>query len=99
MPTLGAVLVTMTAVQLVSAAIGWLAEYSREHERARTLVALLRLAGPGAVLIDKRTDGAVLSLHSDLRSAQVWRTDWLIVEDGDDSGVTTLRSGSRQGGG
>ncbi|HVQ95723.1 MAG TPA: hypothetical protein VMU51_32155 [Mycobacteriales bacterium] len=73
MPALAAILVATTAVQLASLAISWLAGYFGERERARTLVALLRLAGPGAVLIDRRPSGVALSLHTAARSDELWR--------------------------
>jgi hypothetical protein len=56
--------VTMGAVHLLGAVIGWRSACAAERVRARTLVALLRLSGPGAVLADRRPDGACLYLRS-----------------------------------
>jgi hypothetical protein len=54
---------TMGAVHLLGAVIGWRSACAAERVRARTLVALLRLTGPGAVLTDRRPDGACLHLR------------------------------------
>jgi hypothetical protein len=55
-------IVTTAVVRLVGGLIGWLATASGERARARTLVAVLRAAGPGAALTDQRPDGTELSL-------------------------------------
>lgn len=61
-----AVLVALVgAVHLLGAVIGWRSACAAERVRARTLVAVLRLAGPGVVLTDRRPDGARLSVRTD----------------------------------
>lgn len=57
------IIVAAGAIRLAAAVVSWLAERSGERTRARTLTALLRLAGPGATLIDRRADGASLTVR------------------------------------
>jgi hypothetical protein len=55
-------IVTTGVVRLAGALIGWLATMSGERGRARTLVAVLRAAGPEVALTDQRPDGTALWL-------------------------------------
>jgi hypothetical protein len=61
-PVIVALVVTAGMVQLIGAVIAAVAARATERARARTLLALLDLAGPGAVLTDRRPDGSLLLL-------------------------------------
>lgn len=66
---------TMGAVHLLGAVIRWRSACAAEQVRARTLVALLRLTGPGTVLTDRRSDGTWLSVRPDRDGGDVRCSD------------------------
>jgi hypothetical protein len=58
----GSVLLLVWAVvtRLACLAISWYAELSRERTRAKTLMALVCAAGPGATVVMKSADGTTM---------------------------------------
>jgi hypothetical protein len=74
-PVIVALVVTAGMVQLIGAVIAAVAARATERARARTLLALLDLAGPGVVLTDRRPDGSLLLLGHQSSASALARGD------------------------